>query len=972
MKKKFILYTLIISLLSATEYQNSYVCGIFPSVLTTYQTLNVNGTHPKVCGDSEVSAKNYNSNSNLKCSASIDKCSNGLVKCARIDPPKNRLRYEVYRSDKITDVPNDGNFTANNYKDNNYHSSVNLEFHATDTYSNNANKKYMLLGAYTFDANNINLKFYPGDYYFDSLMFNGNNITITLPENGEVRIFIKYDLNFNKNNVHINENGESGNLFIYVGGNVNFNGNGGGTGLKVNGFIYSKGDINFNNNSNNFEIKGGVTAEGNINLQSNNAKFISSNDADKLGYGKCPICYERPVVNGASFNFGQCPGFSMGFNSKIEIPIKSDRTLQNVSIDEAHKKSLFNFNFLSTNEVRDQDGNWVRDAEESNDGLINVSGLGIDASLYSDKVITYTLGDNDGNYSSDDNHYQEMYSSSLFNFDFCKWYDSSIFVAHYNDNNKHYTIVMEQCKHLGGSGSNLPYGAFDTEENGRTDRNITTKIVNEPFTIKIIPIKDEIEKGKKHWGGYYHHIKVKYALVNLINKNPITEYREFLLDTILSSNVIYTNYTIPIAYRDVAMQFKMCSDYNGEKYILYPYSKCNRECNSSDEQSKCIRKLYASDDFAIRPYAFVSFGKNEYKRAGEDFNISVKAVDRINYNKVGNIAFQNMNASFVQSVIGFNNFFDNLEIDSNYYQPTSSEIQQMKNDTGEDIVAYCPSSGEFRSSGGNFNNGDINVTLSFSETGILSLKIREKAGKEWAIVDSDDTSDEERYIKESNNTYNIDDISSNILEFFIPYYIKTTGEYNTTIGYNWLYMDDINDSNQNFTTPEMAAFIKYNIKAYNKQNKIVKNFTKTCFPDTTESAPQVGGFKLNTTFDLFLDADLNVTRDSNLSFYTEDNNNNPIYVPLKESYLTQGEHHIQEWISPLNFENGESSVKVYFNIKKNIAIPQKETDIILNDINTSTSWMHNPGATNIFEGEKIDKTISFKYGSIKLYTRATI
>lgn len=115
---------------------------------------------------------------------------------------------------------------------------------------------------------------------------------------------------------------------------------------------------------------------------------------------------------------------------------------------------------------------------------------------------------------------------------------------------------------------------------------------------------------------------------------------------------------------------------------------------------------------------------------------------------------------------------------------------------------------------------------------------------------------------------------------------------------------------------------------------------------------------------MFLDTDLNITKNATASFYTTDNNDTPIWTMNKEVNLTEGNNSLREWIGATNFENGEGKAKVYFNINKNYKIPSEEINITINDINTSTSWMNNPGATNKFIGKNINKTIEFRYGRI--------
>jgi hypothetical protein len=292
-------------------------------------------------------------------------------------------------------------------------------------------------------------------------------------------------------------------------------------------------------------------------------------------FGECPLCHETPTVSGMSFDFGQCPGVSIGMDSKIKIPIKSDESLKNVSIDEAHKKSIFSFRMFNENEVVDQDENKVRDAEQSNTGLVNVSRLGIDASLFNSKIVTYHLGDSNYNYGPTNiNNYQQTYTSIPIGFDICKWYESSLYVAHYEDaNGRHYDSIVGQCKNSNSDNSELPHiGSFDAWDNDSNhninDRNITTKIVNKEFNLTIASIKDGKVNTQDKEGSYpKKDITIKYALVDNNNNNVnITDYETFDAS---SSATITHSFTIPNAYKNVYVQFKVCSKYDGSDYTLY-------------------------------------------------------------------------------------------------------------------------------------------------------------------------------------------------------------------------------------------------------------------------------------------------------------------------------------------------------------------------------------------------------------------
>ncbi|SMC10101.1 Calx-beta domain-containing protein [Nitratiruptor tergarcus] len=271
-------------------FPNNKTCSIFLSALVTHETLHVDGQHPIVCGGDSISAKNYDDpNNRLQCS-SDERCGNPQ-NCKKKDPPKNKYTFPLLQSSKITAIPSNFHFTLTDYKDFTLNShKVTLHFDPSISYSDNK-RKYMKLGNFTLNANNITLEFEPGDYYFEQLSFQGNNIKITLPKKGIVRIIIKNSLTIDKNSVSINADGDSKNLLIYINDDLNINGNGGGAGPKINAYIYAKGKISLNSNSHNFQLHGALLAESDIDLAGNNVHFYYDGQPNKLGLGECSKSY---------------------------------------------------------------------------------------------------------------------------------------------------------------------------------------------------------------------------------------------------------------------------------------------------------------------------------------------------------------------------------------------------------------------------------------------------------------------------------------------------------------------------------------------------------------------------------------------------------------------------------------------------------------------------------------------------------
>ena len=953
-------------------YQNVYVCGIFNTPLTTYKTLNITSN-----GESNIPRANSYSHkisyNNLKgkiyCNNMCGSLDNGT--CKVIEPPKNKLTYKFPNNEKANINEDSLDELTDLYYGNFNFENKNVYFNPSNSYSDN-DTKVMVIG--DVNANSSTLTFEAGDYYFNNLIL-GNNSKIKLAGSGIVRIFIKNDFNLTKNNIQINSDGNAKHLFIYVGNNFNVLGKGGGKGSAINAFIYVKNNASFSNHSKNFVITGALTAEGDINIDGK-VEFCYGGNPEELGYGKCPLCYalnnNNEWVSKIRF-FDSTVTFN--FPRKMAIINNSGKTLHNTTVtqeeiyptwistinpesyaikdenDNIVKKHIENITKYKISDI----GEMILKSESDNGKVTRPTPAG---AVFTEINTTADYGD----YGS--GGYNNYYSIDTYGIsgEFHGGENLKYYVSYYDDLGRFYNIQLDYCD-IGNSIVNHIIGLFDAYEKNLTDRNITTKIVNQPFKLTLVSFNNKTPKKT---------VNVKYSLFN--NDTRITEWKDFNTTQQPKKEVIFN---INSAEKNVSVVFKVCSLYNiiTKTYEYFDYKKCesappyNRICNST-EPGLCYRYIYSSDNFAIRPYAFMVFGNNQYKKAGENFNIIIKAVDESNYS----LTKHHLTVDDINAIKDYNASLNNLNINSKFYIPTNDEVRQMNkdvygiDDTNRSRVAYCPNTGVFSIIGNpTFNNGEVNATLKFSESGILEINVSEKAGYEFAKVDEKDTPASQRYIKSATLIYDVNDINKTDLLMFIPYKFITVGDYLTTINSNWVYMsNDVNRSNITFQMPKMAAYIKYEIRAYGKNNNLLKNYTKTCFPDITANAPNKNGLKLNTTFDLFLDADIESTKNTIISVFVTDNNNNSIWTPNKKMKLRKGKNSFREWIAQTQFKEGIGIAKVFFNIYKNYSHPINEINITLNDINTSTSWMNNQWATNKFIGSYINKTIKFLYGRIEV------
>jgi hypothetical protein len=983
-------------------YYNKYTCGIFDSPVVSWGKINIHGQkRHRFMYTHRIRTREMHGN--YGCFKDKDT----EVECEIKDPPPNRLEYEdmyTTRMEGSQTFNQDVELTELHYPSLTFDSGAkNIHFNPQIPYENK-DIRLLLAGDVLFKGEDQNVTFEEGDYFFNSLaMEKPVNVCVK----GAVRIFVKGDLDW-KGKINNQCKGE---LFIYVGGKS-----------KVTTFdsipttpvyLYSKGDIDVYKDpqSEKGYWYGAMASEGDININDDDIEFIyDKSGAEALGYGDCDLCYGEITYGGMGMQFFCMGGFRV--MNDIKVPIMAKSTLSDTEVDELHNKDMFNFSFMSTNEVIDQDGNHIRDAQTVNSGF-NAGAMGMDMSIFGGKAIIYRLGDENNRYGpSSSNNYQQLHSSSLFsmNMDMCMWLKSLTYVAHYTDSEgRKYDIVMEKCEpQTAGEQNASVTGIFDAWDRDYTyskisanpdsngiprHRILTTKIYHQGFDIRVafIPKDPPVITSKDE------RVETRFALVKVNSDGTFDPHKDLISDwgcyklhctgkigTYHFDYGITTDMRRNIALKDVGavpnvkVMFKVCADYDGHKYILYPFQTCESagDCSSvTQTNSTCYRYFTSSDNFAIRPYGFRLFGKNEYRRAGEDFNLTLKAVDQANYDNNSSTG----RMTDITPVPGYGVTLSTLNLTPSIYHATNAEKAQMRSDMGLPATAsvdYCPNSGTFVvvNGGDSFVNGEANATLNYTEVGILDMNVSERPGSEFAIVDSDDTIDSRRYIKQSDGITDMDNISQRDLLLVIPYQFKVTGTVGTTTGANWIYISrDVNNSNVSpGVTPRMAGVITYNITALNKNGHVVQNFTNTCFPDVQTTAPRRNGLKLNVTFDLFLDSTIQATQPvNNLNFYVTDSSNSPIWTLTKNQNLVVGNNKVREWISSLNFVNGSGSAKVFFNQYKDYRTPINPFTIKVVDINTSTSWMSQPGATQIFTPATLNKEVEFRYGRIAVKNVST-
>lgn len=299
-------------------------CGLFPSALQTYQTLEFGGGGG---GGSDTVVINVD---NIVASATNPPVGNDGTTteaiCTDVDgstsncdvKPPHIIDYNVpfKRTSNEANVNVGSDTTFSELNSANYTvtaQNVNVTFSAAQPYAGGS-RKYMMIGhlnsgnkkgiVYTFDE---------GDYYIKSWKHQGGDLSIRV--NGKVRIFLDtysssdpYSIRWEGNELHVNDGGVASNLFIFGKGDFDFP-NSGSAKYFVTAFFYTKGDFNLAANSNSGDgFVGGITAEGDL-LIKNNQKFkYDPEGLEANGMGACEAfvefasnryTFKEPAIDGS-------------------------------------------------------------------------------------------------------------------------------------------------------------------------------------------------------------------------------------------------------------------------------------------------------------------------------------------------------------------------------------------------------------------------------------------------------------------------------------------------------------------------------------------------------------------------------------------------------------------------------------------------------------------------------------------------
>ncbi len=293
-------------------------------------------------------------------------------------------------------------------------------------------------------------------------------------------------------------------------------------------------------------------------------------------------------------------------------------------------------------------------------------------------------------------------------------------------------------------------------------------------------------------------------------------------------------------------------------------NEVDEPCPVSNETNSTL----SSDNFAIRPDKF-NLTLPALAYAGENFNIDFTASRVLDYNETLGSSF-NIESNISRCIDG-----------SLHVTPFSFE-----------------------------NGAEKSVDANYTDIGDINITIKEILGSEFAVVDKDDTSVENRLITP--------DTKNMIIK---PYELNIT---DVKYDEGWLYMADVDDINQS---------VEFSVLANNKQHILVKNFTEYCYAEDVDVKTHFNVKNINSNVEI---------KYNNATIYNIKDINKTITIP-KASFI-----------------NSKANIEYSFNVVRAYKIPYEPIQIGLREVSVESS--------NVAK-EKNNATVSldaeFYYGRVK-------
>jgi fibro-slime domain-containing protein len=291
--------------------------------------------------------------------------------------------------------------------------------------------------------------------------------------------------------------------------------------------------------------------------------------------------------------------------------------------------------------------------------------------------------------------------------------------------------------------------AFDMHDTVK--KKIRTKVVNREFTLEIAALDSEgnMVEVKDMNNTKIKIVKTSECATKLIDLNATG---------LVDFNVSKREYSFKV---DRAMKKAKVQFYWENKF---------------GSQVSC-----SSDEFAIRPNKFsfgVGMSSTQTIKAGEDLNISIKALDDGEYNT------KNYNENDISFKVDINQTDNKCDFDS-------SDL--VKNNLDK------------------FKDGELKATINYKDIGELKIDISEIKGHEFAIVDKDDTLDDERLITPANRLFTFKPDRFEIVKSF-----KNSSSSDKSYAFY---------SNSDLTNSPTWSI---GLKALNTKGDVTKNYNREC------------------------------------------------------------------------------------------------------------------------------------------------
>jgi len=388
------------------------------------------------------------------------------------------------------------------------------------------------------------------------------------------------------------------------------------------------------------------------------------------------------------------------------------------------------------------------------------------------------------------------------------------------------------------------FDAWDTRRSIE-DRNISTKEVAGSFELSVASLT-EAGDGFQEFNG-----SVCLQPVRSADGTPLGGW---VRAQFAEANISTAAFSVPVAAKDARVRIAWKRD-------------VDEGCPLENEENSTL----SSDNFAVRPHAYLLRPSGAPYHAGREFNLSLTATT------AGGDAAPDYNETVGSSFRLW--------------------AEESRSDCLTGTLAFDPFA---------FADGTVDgVGLSYSEVGEISLRIGEINGSEFAAVDRDDTNDSIRLIAPASVT----------AAFGVDHF-----EVNATTS-------DFSDGNFTYLSRDlrMAASVDLAITAKNGRDRRTDNYTDTCYAEdvnlSLDHTPVPSGALGAVGFYL---RDANGT-DGATSWQS------PLSDPLAVTVGRENFSPKNLWVDA----NGTTRVRLFFNFDRNASRPAVPFDFALTEIDAA-------------------------------------